>query len=242
VHWAVFFEPSSWKSIWTVIFGLELLTSFYVGSGAEPNNAIVNTTPYIVSGYLLHTLWCAAFRPENQDSLWLPALILAVSSLLFVLAHAELSSAILYFQQKQLKGYANRLLVLRVPITLHAVWLSAASMLNVNTWLAVSGASFETQLSSVFLLAFFGAKVGAVLAWQFQDPIAAFTIAWALFSLSLRNLEEAEKAKKDEGGLSEGGDRWLYSRTRGALAIVERVLSGAMVLFGVAIFLHKGTF
>ena len=77
------------------------------------------------------------------------------------------------------------LLLCRLPLSLHTAWLSAATLLNLNAWLAVTGSRASEQLALAFLSAFAAAALGTVTSIYNQDPLIAFTIAWALTALGI---------------------------------------------------------
>jgi len=69
------------------------------------------------------------------------------------------------------------LLLARFPISLHATWLTAASLLNLNGWAAVSEFSLGTQIAlaqvSSYLAAFFGTDLLLYLSglWYYEMRI-----------------------------------------------------------------------
>jgi len=76
------------------------------------------------------------------------------------------------------------LLLVRWPISLHASWLTAASLLNLNAWAAVSNISMGDQVAIGFFSSYFATIAGSILSYKLGDPFIALTVAWALAALS----------------------------------------------------------
>eukprot|EP01032_Pedospumella_encystans_P023679 gene23679-26795_t len=232
VPWESFFQPSAWAfSLWGVIYASELISVLHVGLSGEPTNALRKAVPFWVAGNLFQALWCAAFRPAFINVLWLPTALLALAGSSFALAHLELTSSIRYLSSAFNAEAQRHLYLVRFPLALHSAWLAAATLLNFNSWLAVSKISTDSQLASSFLSAYGAATIGAVFTWKTRDPFIAFTIAWALAALSDRTREKSAVALVIEGkGLNKKG---LFGRAQGALATTEKILSFVMLAFGV---------
>lgn len=220
------FEPAPWAfTIWGVIYLGELLLTGYVGAWGQPINALKNAMPAWVAGNLFQSLWCLAFRPALGGVLWLPMSLLALGAGSFALAHWELSRAIAQLPSlRSWEGFA--LLLMRFPLALHTGWLSAASLLNFNTWIAASFRSMDTQIAIAFVSIYAACIVGGTLTAFSKDPFIAFTIAWALAALADRT---AKKQTSQEGS----ADRQTSADTLGALAKTEKTLSFTMLAVGV---------
>ena len=174
-----------------------MLITSYVGLVGKPFDVIRKATPYWAAGNLFQSIWCLAFRPKLKQSLWLPMSLLASGAASLFYAHYEFSKGIeslwlpnlhemtlsrfLTFENLWKKII---LIILRFPISLHATWLTCASLLNLNSWAAVSNLSLGNQVAIGFFSSYFGAIAGSVLSYRLGDPFIALTVAWALAALS----------------------------------------------------------
>lgn len=75
-------------------------------------------------------------------------------------------------------------MLLRFPISLHASWLTAASLLNFNGWAAITAVSFEKMLALATFSAYAAAALGGYLTLNTRDAGIGFTFAWALMALA----------------------------------------------------------
>lgn len=238
ITWESFFEPSTWAfSIWALIFSTEFVASVFVGFVGEPKNALVKATPFWVAGNLFQALWCAAFRPPFKEMLWLPASLLVLTTISLGLGHLELTTSIRYLSSAFNSDSQWKLLLLRIPLALHVGWVIAASMVNLNAWLAMSKASEDTLAVAAYLSACGGAIGGAALAWHTRDPVIAFTIAWALAALSDRTRQKSTLI------IARGASRNDFTgKFLGGLATTEKVLSYAMLALGPGIAVTRDIF
>eukprot|EP01036_Dinobryon_divergens_P028665 gene28665-37647_t len=208
--WTTFFEPSPWAfAIWGVIYLTELLlTGFVFCLGNIQRSVVESATACWVAGNAFQSIWCLCFRPEYRQSLWLPMMFLGLSSFSFFKAHQEItlligsSSASLHSLQKL------GLYLFRFPFSLHATWLAAATLLNLNAWAAVQRLPTSWQADAAYLSGLLAFLVSAgVTAWS-GDPFVALTAAWALTAVKgrTRNKEIStttdSKLKKLYSGLA----------------------------------------
>ena len=77
----------------------------------------------------------------------------------------------------------------RFPLALHHGWITAAAVVNVNAWLAVSDypneiSSAEFQARAAFISHAAAAFIGGRVSWTSKDPTFAGVIAWALYAIA----------------------------------------------------------
>ena len=212
VVWRSAFAPSGWAfAIWGVIYFFETLASLYIaaaptswdfghtifkevkksgwGSSSSPvpvqmsgfNAGIKKATPYWIAGNLFQCLWCFSFRPSFKNSLYVPASLLAAGAFNLFGCHSELTSALRAGSTVQSKVALG---LLRFPISLHASWLTAASLLNFNGWAAITAISFEKMLAFATFSAYAAAVLGGYLTISTKDAGIGLTFAWALMALA----------------------------------------------------------
>jgi len=172
------FTPSGWAfAIWAPIFVGEWLMMLYLTNveGAASLGAAV--APGWCAATAAQVAWCATFRPAvcGPRTLWIPALLLAATGSGLGVAHRAICAA----------GYGplgNALV--RWPVALHFGWISAASLVNLNNWLARRGTNLH--LKEVVALSSIVAAVGAAayVTATTHDPIFALVIAWALAAVA----------------------------------------------------------
>jgi hypothetical protein len=74
--------------------------------------------------------------------------------------------------------------LVRWPVALHFGWISAASLVNLNNWLARAAAPLRTR--ELFSLGSVATAVAAAayVTYSTRDPIFAAVIAWALAAVA----------------------------------------------------------
>lgn len=209
--WRSAFAPSGWAfAIWGIIYLFETLTSLYIAAAPSSwdfghtvfqavkksgwgsssvvptqisgfNEGIKKATPYWVAGNLFQCLWCFSFRPSFKKSLYVPASLLAAGAFSLFGCHSELTSALRTGNTVQSKLALG---LLRFPISLHASWLTAASLLNFNGWAAITAVSFEKMLAFATFSAYAAAVLGGYLTINTKDAGIGLTFAWALMALA----------------------------------------------------------
>jgi hypothetical protein len=130
-------------------------------------------------------------------------------------AHNELTKAILPGPAMSVWEKTS-LILMRSPISLHAGWLCAATLLNLNGWAAVSKLTLGTQVAIGFASAYIAAIVGAYVSVTRGDPLVALTVAWALAALASQTRTQSQV--KD-----------LPASTAEALSVTEKFLSNVLV-------------
>ena len=172
------FTPSGWAfAIWGPIFLGEWLMMLYLTNVPSAAALGAAAAPGWCAATAAQVTWCATFRPSvcGPRALWLPALLLATTGSLLGVSHRAVRSA----------GYGplgNALV--RWPVALHFGWITAASLVNLNNWLARRGTSlWVKEAAALSSVAAAVAASGYVTATT-RDPIFAIVIAWALAAVA----------------------------------------------------------
>lgn len=194
--WVTLFEPAPWAfAIWGVIYSSELLlTAFVTIFGHMQASMIEKATPYWLAGNMFQSLWCLCFRPSFRKVLWLPMMFLALASTSFFAAHREITLLITASKTPFMGKFG--LLLCRFPLALHAAWLAAATVLNLNAWISVSNASTAFQVPVAYLSGLIAFAVGGLMTVFSGDPWIALTAAWALSAVRSRTILKLAKAGK----------------------------------------------
>ena len=188
--WRTIFMPSGWAfAIWGVIYLSELVLTVAVGALPLTDLGITKAAPYWIAGNLFQSVWCLCFRRRFIQTLWLPTSQLLLGAISLNLVHRELSLSI-----TTQPTFMKRLLaqLVRAPLALHTTWLTAATLLNANTWVAVSRLALSTQLAVATASAYGAFIFGAYFSVVRRDPLIGLTAAWALSALADRTRNRPE--------------------------------------------------
>lgn len=216
--WRTVFAPAGWAfAIWGIIYLSETIMVGYVSAIGAPMEVLRRAAPYWAMGNMFQAVWTRLFREQYKQAMWLPMVALALGSASLFVAHGELTSAILPSMKLWEKA---RLIAIRSPISLHATWLTAASLLNLNAWSALSGCSLGTQVALGFASAYFVSIAGIIISVKRGDPLVALVVAWALAALAYQTKEKCQVPE-------------LPNSTVDALVLTEKVLSN--ILIGTAV-------
>ena len=222
--WDSLFAPAGWAFlIWIVIYIGEILVTAQVAAFGKPIGALKKATVFWAAGNLFQSLWCFVFRPQFKEALWFPMLCLASASASLLVVHSEITK-IIYPWSSTWEKVA--LIALRSPISLHATWLTAAALLNLNGWASVAKTTIATQTSVAFFSAYLAVAAGGFFAVSRGDPLIALTVAWALAALSSRTLTDGTaRVKKNQKNAAP-------MAVVEALAQTEITLAKVMVVLG----------
>jgi hypothetical protein len=216
----VVFAPAGYAfAIWGVIYLGELVVSLYSGIIGKPSGVLQRAVFWWLTGNLFQSLWCAAFRPVLIGALWLSALLLGLGAISFIMVHNVLTMAA--FDKTQSWHTQLGLLALRVPIALHSGWMCAATLLNINSWAAVSKIPMSQQVALAMASSYVGSGLGLYLSVRQRDPFIALTVSWALAAVAYET--EFNNPIK------------LATETREALYLTENLLAKGLVAVAVAI-------
>ena len=183
-HWSRgLFSPAGWAfAIWGVIFlGETVFTAAQALPDLDPNTAttIAAVSPWWAAACGLQALWCVAFRPWTRPPrrFWLSGALLAAESVALAGAHARLRAAI---YAVPLSAY----FCCHLPLSLHFGWITAATVLSLNSFVAVAGASPRTKITTARASAWVSLAAGATVTVTSGDPVYALTLAWALAAVA----------------------------------------------------------
>jgi hypothetical protein len=193
-HWSRgLFSPAGWAfAIWGVIFlGETVFTAAQALPDLDPNAAAtyMAVSPWWAAACGLQALWCVAFRPWTRPPrrFWLSGALLAAESVALAGAHAKLRAAV---HAIPLSAY----LCCHLPLSLHFGWITAATVLSLNSFVAVAGASPRTKIATARASAWGSLAAGAAVTVTTGDPVYALTLAWALAAVAADGGKSARDA------------------------------------------------
>ncbi|CAM9767129.1 unnamed protein product, partial [Phaeothamnion confervicola] len=176
--------------IWGAIFSAE--TAFVVWQGLPANHGarVVadGVGPFFAAACVLQAVWSVAFAQE----------LLSLSAVILVALAASLFLAVRGLAPFKKSGAsAVEYLLVHFPIGLHAGWVCAAALVNVNLALVGAGVGTAGQVSAaiVSLLAATGAAWTA--AAVYNDTFFLLSVAWAFLAIAV-NRDYQEKVLGDD--------------------------------------------
>ena len=225
IPWNTIFQPAGYAfAVWAVIYVGEILVTLAVSNlGIPSRNAVI----YWTTANLFQSSWCLLFRPKYVEALWLPSIMIGLGALSLFGLHFEVTKAV-----ANASNVARLFLqILRIPISVHAAWLTAAFLLNLNGWVTVSGLSISKQLYIARFTSLLAALIGMVSIIVSGDPFISATVIWTLKAISL----EAKRYPNDitidsKGNFMRDDDKNRFSRFISSLSnLVSLTLSGVMI-------------
>ena len=222
------FSPASYAfAIWGVIYIGQALQTAYVASALDLTTqfgaTIRNATPYWVAANLFQSFWCVTFRPQFASYQWLPTLSLFLSFLSQLkVVDIQSNQVIGSFANSGANNFSWEYLaptLARFPNSLHAGWLAAATLLNLNGYVARLARPLGDQVALAFASSYAGFALGAFFSYRHRDPWFGGTIAWALRALAVNT----KKQTTPDVGIP----------CREALASTQWLLAAALVVLSV---------
>lgn len=188
--WPTLFAPAGFAfAIWGIIYLGEIVGLVLVLRGDDDSTPLTKALRASTDAWLAanvgQALWCAAFRPWALELLWLSTALLATAAGCLVHAQRRLLTAEAAPTWELPKGGgALRRAAIVWPRSLHAGWLLAATLVNLNAYVGRAGygpsAALATAVASSAIAAVLGS---ALVAWRL--PVAAAALAWAAFAVSV---------------------------------------------------------
>jgi hypothetical protein len=220
--------PAGWAFlIWPVIYLAEsVFTAAQASSSLDQISAAAyaSAAPWWALSCTLQALWCVAFRDwaKAPGHFWISGSLLVAESVSLGKAVAAMDAAKVAFP-------SAAYLCGRLPLALHHGWITAAAVVNVNSWIAVSEnypsrmSNAEFQARSAFISHAAAAFVGCRVSWSSRDPTFAAVIAWALYAIAAdggwrkRNIVErfGEKPLRDIAD-----NALFYARAMATLCVI----------------------
>ena len=191
------FTPAGWAfAIWGPIFLGEFLMMLVLTTASTSSSGSTLATvgravaPGWCAGTLAQILWCVTFRPGvcGPSQLWLPAVLLAVTGGGLGVAHRALRSigALAdtpgHARGRQLPALADAFV--RWPIVLHLGWISAASLVNLNNYLARRGSSVALKAVAAKTSVAVALALAAYVYATTEDALVGFVVCWALTAVA----------------------------------------------------------
>ena len=186
-------------------FMMLALTAGALGSSAAadasaPTLAHVGraVAPGWCAGTAAQVLWCGAFRPSvcGPKMLWIPAALLAATAAGLGTAHRALRSLP---GGRALPPLTDALV--RWPIVLHFGWITSASLVNWNNWLAHRGTAVSIKAFAACASAVLALGAAAFVYATTGDALFAFVVCWALSAVASDGAKDA-RGKVGAGTLS----------------------------------------
>ena len=199
--------PAGWAFlIWPVIYLAEsVFTAAQASDALDPVStaAYSSAAPWWLLACALQSLWCVAFRDwaKAPEHFWISGALLAAEAVALGRAvHAVDAARVAFPSAAYWCG--------RFPLALHHGWITAAAVVNVNSWLAVSDypneiSSAEFQARAAFISHAAAAFIGCRVSWTSKDPTFSGSSRGRSTRSRRRRMEEATRGE-NRGGAAEG--------------------------------------
>jgi len=172
------FTPAGWAfAIWGPIFLGEWLMMLYLTNVPAAAALGAAAAPGWCAATAAQVAWCAAFRPSvcGPSTLWVPAALLAATGVGLGASHRAIRNV-------GHAGVANAFV--RWPVALHFGWITAASLVNLNNWLARRAAPLHLREAASLGSVAAAVAAAAYVTFSTSDPIFAAVVAWALAAVA----------------------------------------------------------
>ena len=208
LNFAPIFAPAGWAfAIWGVIYLGEILLSVSVGTNFLYRDYIDkhHITLGWASANIIQSLWCFSFRDTFKKVLWLPTLKLAGAALSQIVAlkgvmqvMEEVDASIPeggnhFFNMKIILGW-----FISFPIALHAGWLMAASLLNLNTFATESGINLAENIALANISVYLAVSTSLATLYYTRNFFVPLTTAWALAAVASKTKTNSGMNKKNK--------------------------------------------
>ena len=161
--------PSGWAfAIWGPIYFGEAI--FCVAQCIPASNLTHTVLPHVTAPFvavnLFQSLWCASFRPESFNGTWTtfvgPVMLAGAA---YSMSHVNAFAA------------SN---VSLVPLSVHFGWLTAATLVNLNSSLAAMHESDTLAIATGHASVVMACILGVGVTLSHGTPAYGLTLAWAL--------------------------------------------------------------
>uniref|UniRef100_A0A7S3NPM8 Uncharacterized protein n=1 Tax=Aureoumbra lagunensis TaxID=44058 RepID=A0A7S3NPM8_9STRA len=156
-------------AIWGLIYVWETIAVAHCYLTLRPSRSLEIAGIWFVMANIFQLLWALVFSRE----------LLKVSSI-FITAIAFCLCICL--ENLDNPHTIERYLIV-LPISLHAGWVTAASLVNINLTFVQMNASSEIQLTVAFASVYLGLGAAFIFAAFRHNAIFALSLAWAFFAI-----------------------------------------------------------
>lgn len=182
--WPTLLNPAGFAfAIWGVIYLGEIAGMAVMLTAAKDTvgGAVGPASVSWLCANVAQCLWCAAFRPWALSSLWLSTACLGATATCLIASQRELLHLRAHTSGAEAHAWQWALVIM--PRSLHAGWVTAAALVNVNAWVGKAALGAPTALACAILSLFGGV---ALADWYATSGLkmSACACAWALFAVS----------------------------------------------------------
>ncbi|CAM9686191.1 unnamed protein product, partial [Pylaiella littoralis] len=181
-----YFMPAGWAfAIWGPIFLGETALAAYqalpLDSVAAATGWLTRLSPWLASAFLVQSCWCLSFREWARDAglLWFPAALLGGTAVCLGGAHHVVRGALAAGSMSTLQ-YG----LVHLPVSLHFGWVSCASLVNFNNYIATLAYSDKKKLNFSLASVVAAVGLGVAVTGSTGDPVYAGVVAWALSAVA----------------------------------------------------------
>jgi hypothetical protein len=181
--WPTLVSPAGFAfAIWAIIYigeiaGMAVLVASKdsVAAAASPSSLAW------LCANVAQCLWCASFRPWALERMWLSSSCLAATAFCLIVSQSHLIELCAHAPAGIAAPWQWALVIW--PRSLHAGWVTAATLVNLNAWAGKATLGAPTALACA-IMSLVGA-VGLADAYAARGlALSALAVAWALFAVS----------------------------------------------------------
>ncbi|CAM9520661.1 unnamed protein product, partial [Chrysoparadoxa australica] len=166
------FNPAPWAfAIWGPIFLGEAIFAAYQALPLVSIRGswwLAEVSPWFTAAMVFQSLWCTAFRPwaAKGGYLWLPALLLGLTGVSLYGATSVMLAAL----ADQDMGIAGVIFAM-LPLGVHFGWITAATLVNTNRWVAQITSKKGLKLAVSILSVYTAVGLGIWLTTLRKEPL-----------------------------------------------------------------------
>ena len=183
--------------IWIPIKLGELLLTAYIFSFDFPFIYILPLiVPCWVIANLFQCLWQFTLRPSYRYSPWIGSMYVTIAAFSIMYMHSTISKAV---AARSSWGDKFPLLISRIPLSIHMVWLFVVCLESMNSWADTRKLQMSSKVMIAKISTFVAAIAGAGLTYVWHDPVISLVFAWTLGAIESNTRQNLQRSTKIAG-------------------------------------------
>lgn len=228
--WPTLVSPAGFAfAIWGVIYLGEVAGMAVLATTEAVSTAVHSSSVAWLCANVAQCLWCASFRPWALERLWLSSACLAATAYCLVVSQLRLLE--LRTRTVGTEAQAWQWAVVVMPRSLHAGWVTAATLVNLNAWAGKAAIGASAAHAAAILSLLSGVSLGDYYASR-GLLLSAAAVSWALFAVSKgeavgRDAEALSAAAIGGFAQAAAGGAALIALSMAARSLMTRVTASA---------------
>ena len=218
--WPTLVSPAGFAFAICVIY-LERLRHGGVTTAAV-STAVHSSSVAWLCANVAQCLWCASFRPWALERLWLSSACLAATAYCLVVSQLRLLELRTRTVGTEAQAWQWALVVM--PRSLHAGWVTAATLVNLNAWAGKAAIGASAAHAAAILSLLSGVSLGDYYASR-GLLLSAAAVSWALFAVS-----KGEPVGRDAQALSAAAIGGFAQAAAGGAALIALSMASSRLM------------